>query len=41
MSDEMQRAKNNFGDQISLKDQEIKLCRDENFLLKSRINEKE
>ena len=41
MSEEIQRAKNNLNDQISLKDQEIKLCRDQNFILRSRINEKD
>ena len=41
MNEEIQRAKNNLNDHISLKDQEIKLCRDENFILRSRINEKD
>ena len=34
MSEEIQKVKNTYSDQITLKDQEIKLCRDEIHLLR-------
>lgn len=41
MTDEMERLKMNWTQKLGLKEQQIKLCRDEALLLRARINQKD